>query len=109
MGEMSNALPQGDVTAGGQTKVEIYTTRHCGYCVRAKQLLASKGLAYVEYGVDGSDESRLRMMERTGGRRSVPQIFINDQGIGGYLELLQMERAGELDALLKRQEKGNSA
>jgi len=80
--------------------VEIYTWRTCPFCVRAKQLLDRKGVAYTEYSVDGDEPARDAMAARGNGRRSVPQIFIADQHIGGCDELHALERAGKLDALL---------
>jgi len=80
--------------------VEIYTWRTCPFCVRAKQLLDRKGVAYTEYSVDGDEPARDAMAARGNGRRSVPQIFIADQHIGGCDELHALERAGTLDALL---------
>ncbi len=80
-------------------KVEIYTTQFCPYCVRAKSLLKQKGVAFEE--IDASDpEVRDNMVERAGGRRTVPEIFINGRIIGGYDELRSLEQAGKLDALL---------
>ena len=90
----------GPAAGGSQAKVEMYTARHCGYCVRAKQLLQAKGVVLIEHAVDGDNEARRQMMARAGGRRSLPQIFINDRGIGGFMELYQLDRAGELDVLL---------
>lgn len=80
--------------------VEIYTWRTCPFCVRAKQLLDRKGVAYTEHSVDGDEPARDAMASRGNGRRSVPQIFIADQHIGGCDELHALERAGKLDALL---------
>ena len=80
--------------------VEIYTWRTCPFCIRAKQLLDRKGVTYTEYSVDGDEPARAAMAARGNGRRSVPQIFIADQHIGGCDELHALERAGKLDALL---------
>ena len=80
--------------------VEIYTWRTCPFCIRAKQLLDRKGVAYTEYSVDGDEPARDAMAARGNGRRSVPQMFIADQHIGGCDELHALERAGTLDALL---------
>ncbi|MCS6781757.1 MAG: glutaredoxin 3 [Gloeomargarita sp. SKYBB_i_bin120] len=82
-------------------KVEIYTWRTCPFCIRAKALLNRKGIPYTEYAIDGDEAARSRMAERAGGRRSVPQIFINGRHIGGCDELYQLEQAGELDRLLQ--------
>ena len=84
-------------------KVEIYTWMTCGYCVRAKRLLKDKNITFIEYAIDGDDQARQRMIQRAAGRSSVPQIFINGQGIGGFLELQQLEHDGHLDAMLESQ------
>ena len=81
-------------------KVEIYTWRTCPFCIRAKHLLDSKKVSYMEYAIDGDNAARDAMAERSGGRRSVPEIFIDDRHIGGCDELHALERAGELDPLL---------
>ena len=80
-------------------KVELYTTAWCPFCVRAKQLLNSKNVAFEDTDVDREPQQRAVMMQR-GGARTVPQIFINDHAIGGCDELFALERAGDLDALL---------
>jgi glutaredoxin 3 len=81
-------------------QVEIYTWQTCPYCIRAKLLLAWKGVAYTEYKIDGDGAARVRMAERANGRRSVPQIFINNQHIGGCDDLYTLDRQGQLDPLL---------
>lgn len=81
--------------------IEIYTTGYCGFCVRAKALLDRKGLDYEEIRVDDQPEKRREMMERSQ-RRTVPQIFINGEGIGGCDELYQLERSGKLDEMTER-------
>lgn len=83
-------------------KVEIYTWATCPYCVRAKALLQSKGVKYQEYSVDGDEPARDRMAERGDGRRSVPQIFIDDKHIGGCDDLHALDASGGLDPLLSR-------
>lgn len=80
-------------------KVTIYSSDLCGFCYRAKSLLANKQVAYEEINVDGDMEMRRQMMSLTGGR-TVPQIIINEQPIGGCDDLYALERAGKLDALL---------
>lgn len=85
-------------------KVEIYTSRFCGYCVRAKALFDRKNISYVEYRIDEQPELRPVMVERAGGSRTVPQIFINDRHIGGCDDLYQLEMRGMLDGLLGRGE-----
>ena len=80
----------------------MYSTSWCGFCERARGLLARKGVAFHEVRLDETPEERETMMERSGGRRSVPQIFIGDTHVGGYDELAAAERSGELDRLLGR-------
>lgn len=79
--------------------VVVYSTQVCPYCVRAKQHLARKGVSYREIMVDFDQEQRNEMIRLTG-RRTVPQILINGQPIGGCDDLLALDRAGELDSLL---------
>jgi glutaredoxin 3 len=81
-------------------KVEIYTTFFCPYCARAKALLDRKGVAYEEHDAQHGSAARREAIERSGGRTTVPQIFIDGRSIGGSDELLALERAGKLDALL---------
>jgi len=81
--------------------VEIYTWRMCPFCIRAKHLLDQKGVTYTEYAIDGDEAARSQMVARgSDGKRSVPQIFINDQHIGGCDAIHNLERQGQLDALL---------
>lgn len=82
-------------------QVEIYTTQVCPYCVKAKELLKRKGVEPVEIRVDTDDERRDEMLQRAQGRRSVPQIFINDMHVGGCDDLYALESAGKLDEMLK--------
>lgn len=81
-------------------KVEIYSTRVCPSCVRAKQLLQQKQVDFVEYKVDEDEDKFKEMKLRSNGKRTVPQIFINDESIGGFDDLWALEKAGELDAKL---------
>jgi glutaredoxin 3 len=81
-------------------RIEVYTTRYCPYCTRAKALLLSKGVEFDEIDVTDDPELRMRMVELSGGRRTVPEIFINGEIIGGCDELYELEMSGELDALL---------
>jgi glutaredoxin 3 len=83
-------------------KVEIYTGMFCGYCERAKRLLKSKGVDYIEIPVDANADERLRMVERAGGRRTVPQIFIDGVHVGGSDELHALDRTGQLDPMLAK-------
>ncbi|MEM9006739.1 MAG: glutaredoxin 3 [Cyanobacteria bacterium P01_F01_bin.86] len=82
------------------SKVEIYTWSRCPFCIRAKALLDQKNVEYVEYCIDGDEEARAEMSERANGRRSVPQIFVNEQHIGGCDDLYGLEQQGQLDELL---------
>jgi glutaredoxin 3 len=79
-------------------RIQMYTTRWCGYCVRAKTLLDSRGLEYEEINLDGDPGFRQRLLELTGGW-TVPQILVDGNPIGGYTELWQLDRNGELDKL----------
>jgi glutaredoxin 3 len=80
--------------------IEIYSTQICPYCVQAKSLLKRKGASFEEIDISDSEELRQIMMEKAGGRRTVPQIFINGQHIGGYDDLAALDRRGGLDPLL---------
>jgi glutaredoxin 3 len=80
--------------------VRIYTTPICPYCVRAKSLLANKGVAVEEVDVFMDDGARKEMLAKSGGARTVPQIFIGDTHVGGCDELYALERDGKLDPLL---------
>lgn len=80
--------------------VEIYTSPFCGYCVRAKRLLEQKGVPYREIDVLSARGAKAEMIERANGRRTVPQIFIDGESVGGSDELHALERAGKLDTLL---------
>ncbi|MEO1192713.1 MAG: glutaredoxin 3 [Pseudomonadota bacterium] len=83
-------------------KVEIYTSLLCGYCHRAKALLTKKGVEFVEYDLMAQPGKRAEMLERSAGRTSVPQIFIDEQHIGGSDDLYDLERRGGLDPLLRK-------
>ena len=81
-------------------KVEIYTTPFCPYCDRAKALLARKGISFEEIDAPHGSAARRSAIERSGGRTTVPQIFIDGRAIGGSDELAELDRMGKLDALL---------
>jgi glutaredoxin 3 len=81
-------------------KVEIYTKFMCGFCIRAKRLLDMKKVPYEEYSVDLGGAKRAEMVERAGGRMTVPQIFVNGRHVGGCDELMMLEQQGKLDELL---------
>jgi glutaredoxin 3 len=83
-----------------RANVEIYTWQTCPYCIRAKLLLWWKGVSFTEYKIDGNEAARNRMSQRANGRRSVPQIFINNQHIGGCDDLYSIDKKRELDPLL---------
>lgn len=80
--------------------VEIYTKAFCGYCVRAKALLESKGVPFEEYDITMGGPKRTEMLERSNGGRTVPQIFIDGRHIGGSDKLAALDAAGKLDPLL---------
>ena len=81
-------------------KVEIYTKLTCGFCYRAKKLLDMKKVPYEEYSVDFGGAKKAEMIQRAGGRMTVPQVFINGRHIGGCDELMELEYQGKLDELL---------
>jgi len=81
-------------------KVVIYTTRYCPYCVQAKRLLQQKAVVFEEIDVSNNSELRRRMVQKAGGRMTVPQIFVNDEWIGDCDGIYALDRAGKLDALL---------
>lgn len=81
-------------------KVVIYSSDWCPFCVRAKQLLSKKDVAFTEINVDKQQGARAEMTKKAG-RTSVPQIWVGEQHVGGCDELFALERTGELDALLK--------
>jgi len=80
--------------------VEIYTWSTCPFCIRAKSLLKQKGVDFTEYCIDGDYAARDAMSDRANGRSSLPQIFINNQHIGGCDDLYALNAQGQLDALL---------
>jgi len=83
-----------------KANVEIYTWQTCPFCIRAKLLLWWKGASFTEYKIDGDEAARTKMAERSNGKRSVPQIFINQQHIGGCDDLYQLDQEQQLDLLL---------
>lgn len=80
--------------------IEIYTKTFCPYCWRAKSLLESKGVDFKEISVDFAGEEKVMMVQRAGGRTTVPQIFIGGLHVGGCDDLLALEHAGKLDSLI---------
>ncbi|MDX1916850.1 MAG: glutaredoxin 3 [Rickettsiaceae bacterium] len=81
-------------------EIKIYTTTYCPYCIKAKALLKSKNLKFVEIDVTGKDEERIALVEKSGGRKTVPQIFIGEFHVGGFDDLDAMNKNGQLDELL---------
>jgi glutaredoxin 3 len=81
-------------------KVEMYTTMWCGYCARARNLLNRKGVDFEDIDVEADTSKRTEMVQRAGGRTSVPQIFIDGVHVGGSDELAALDREGKLDPLL---------
>jgi glutaredoxin 3 len=77
-------------------RIEVYTTTPCGYCRRAKQALVDRGLAFEEIDVTEDDDRRRWLIETTGGRQTLPQIFVDGRSIGGYEELIALLRSGGL-------------
>lgn len=82
------------------SRIEIYTKTTCSYCYRAKRLLDSKGLDYDEHVIDYGGPKRAEMIQRAGGRMTVPQIFIGGRHVGGCDDLIALESRGQLDQLL---------
>ncbi len=84
------------------TDVTIYTREYCGYCSRAKALLQSKGVDFVEHDATYSQELRAEMIAKANGGSTFPQIFINGEHVGGCDDLHALDRAGTLDTMLKQ-------
>jgi glutaredoxin 3 len=79
--------------------VEIYTKSSCGYCIRARRLLETKQVEFIEYVIDSGGPMRMEMIQRAGGRTTVPQIFVGGRHIGGCDDLYALERDGKLNDL----------
>lgn len=88
--------------------VEMYSSPLCGFCYRAKQLLNDKGVKFLEINVLLDPGRKAEMIERSGGRKTVPQIFIGQQHVGGCDDLYALERAGQLDAMLQEHAAGGT-
>ena len=82
-------------------KIEIYTWSNCPYCVRAKDLLNRKGAQFEEINLDGKDNELVQLRERTG-QRTIPQIFIDGNFVGGFTDLAALDSRGELDRILAK-------
>ena len=80
--------------------VTLYSTNSCPYCRQAEQFLTAKGVAFKNIDVTGDDDMRMKLVQLSGGLRTVPQIFIGGKSIGGYTDLIALEKKGELAALL---------
>ena len=80
--------------------IVMYSTGYCPYCDRARSLLARKGVSVQEIKIDEDSTQRDLMLQRSGGRRTVPQIFIGERHVGGFDDLATLDRSGELDKLL---------
>ncbi len=83
-----------------KANVEIYTWQTCPFCIRAKMLLWWKGVNYQEYKIDGDEAARNQMALRANGKRTLPQIFINNQHIGGCDDIYALDKQAQLDSLL---------
>jgi glutaredoxin 3 len=81
-------------------EIIVYTTNYCPYCVKVKQLLLKKGVEFKEIDLTNDDSGRMNLVEKSGGRKTVPQIFINDRHLGGCDDLYALDAKGELDPLL---------
>jgi glutaredoxin 3 len=79
--------------------VTVYTKQNCPFCVRAKRLLDRKGVRYEEVSVEGKDDLRIWLVEKTG-QMTVPQIFVGERSLGGFSDIDALDRAGELDTIL---------
>lgn len=81
-------------------KVEIYTTLRCPYSIKAKELLEQKGVPFSEFRIEDDPDRAAEAKQRSGGRETVPQIFIDSEHVGGHHELSTMDQEGELDRRL---------
>lgn len=83
-------------------KIVIYVRDYCGYCTAAVRLLEAKGAAFESINATGSSDLRAEMVRRSGGGRTFPQIMINEQPIGGCMELFELDQSGKLDEILNQ-------
>lgn len=81
-------------------EIIVYTTNYCPYCIKVKQLLTKKNVEFIEIDLTNDDVGRMTLVEKSGGRKTVPQVFVNGQHIGGCDDLYSLEAKGELDSLL---------
>ncbi len=84
-------------------KIELYTRPMCGFCYQAKKLLDKKGVAYVEYDIWSEAGRKDEMVERSNGGSTVPQIFVDDEHVGGCTDLMELDHGGKLDKMLSGQ------
>ncbi len=84
----------------GKTEIDMYTTAYCPYCMMARSLLEAKGVEWNEIDLMEQPSRREEMISRADGRQTVPQIFVNGEGLGGYDEIADLDRQGKLDGLL---------
>jgi glutaredoxin 3 len=82
------------------SKVTLYTKQQCPFCVRAKRLLDRKGVVYDEVSVEGNDELRIWLVEKSG-QMTVPQIFVGERSLGGFSDIDALDREGKLDPILR--------
>lgn len=83
-----------------KAKIEVYTWDHCPYCQKVIELLNNKGVTYMRYRIDGDEEARNKMSQRANGRKTVPQVFIDEKHVGGCDDTFALEEKGELHKLL---------
>ena len=81
-------------------KVEIYTADYCPYCTKAKNLMQQLGIEYTEIDLSGDQEARIALVQKAEGRKTIPQIFVDDKPMGGYDDLVARQESGELQAYL---------
>ena len=81
-------------------KITVYTKDHCPYCIRAKRLLERKGVPFEEVNVEGRDDLRVWLVEASG-QKTVPQVFVGERSLGGFSDIDALDRAGELDPILR--------
>jgi glutaredoxin 3 len=94
-------MSQANVAHQPQKPIVIYTTGYCPYCIRVKMLLKSRGYEFTDIDVSGNHEKRAWLVKETGGRRTVPVVFIDGKHVGGYDETAALDRAGELERLVR--------
>ena len=81
-------------------KIDVYTTNYCPYCVKAKDLLNKKGVQFTEIDVTEDQEMRVKLVEMSGGRKTVPQIFVDGISYGGFSDIDALDKEGKLDSII---------